>query len=237
MSSFLITGARSGIGLEYVRQLARHSDNTIVALVRDITANLQSLEAIVRSAEVQALIVECDLSSTESITSLPTRLPHGLTLDTVIQNAAILLPASNEESTINMTPSSLQAHFETNVIGPALLFQTPVPFLVPGAVVANITSGVGSMSMLSRGQIPAQIPAYSMSKAALNMLTVHQAHEIKGKAIVVCVDPGYVKTQMGGPGAVMEVADSAKSVIGTLGRLEETDSGRFLLYDGSELPW
>ncbi|KAH6685968.1 hypothetical protein F5X68DRAFT_262475 [Plectosphaerella plurivora] len=237
MPSFIITGARTGIGLEYVRQLALHPDNTIIALVRNATSDMASLDRIISDAQALVILVECDLSSSESITSLPARLPQDLGYDIVIQNAAILLSGSYEESTLNVTPDSLRAHFETNVIGPALLFQTLAPFLNHGAVVANITSGVGSMKMLSRGQITAQIPAYSLSKAALNMLTVHQAEQLKGKAIVVCVDPGHVKTQMGGPGAVMEVEDSAKNVVATLGRLRQEDSGKFLLYNGTELPW
>lgn len=237
MPTFVITGARAGIGLEYVRQLSLDAANTIVALIRDAAADLGSLDDIVLHAKARILLTECDLSSPEAIETLPSRLPQGLTVDKIIQNAAVLLPGSHEETTMAMTPTAMKTHFATNVIGPAVLLQVLLPLLTPGAVVANITSGVGSMAMLSRGQIAAQIPAYSLSKAALNMLTVHQAQELKGKAVVVCIDPGHVKTQMGGPGAVMEVADSAKSVLATLGSLTEEDSGKFLLFNGTGLPW
>lgn len=136
-----------------------------------------------------------------------------------------------------MAVNSLNAHFETNVIGPALLLQALAPRLAMGAVVANITSGVGSMAMIMDGRVNAQYPAYSISKTALNMLTVHQAAELKGKAIVVCVDPGWVKTKMGGLGALMEAADSARNVLRTLSSLRDEDTGKFMSNDGTPVPW
>jgi NAD(P)-dependent dehydrogenase (short-subunit alcohol dehydrogenase family) len=106
--------------------------------------------------------------------------------------------------------------------------------------VANISSGIGSLTMLSDGRIPAKAAPYSLSKAALNMLTVHQARQLREEGsgvVVVAIDPGHVKTEMGGPEAVVEVADSARGVLGVLAGLGEGDSGRFLAYDGVGLEW
>lgn len=62
-----------------------------------------------------------------------------------------------------------------------------------GGVIANITSGLSSMTMLLDSQVLPQYPSYSISKIALNILIVHQEAELKGKGVVVCIDPGWVK--------------------------------------------
>ncbi|KAH6973256.1 hypothetical protein EDB80DRAFT_742987 [Ilyonectria destructans] len=239
MPTYVITGARAGIGLEYIRQLSTSLQNTIVAVVRDITADLTDLNNLLAASDARAQvhIVEGNLASPESLGTLTSRLPQGLKVDVLIQNAAILLPVARTEAALSLTIGSMNAHFATNVIGPALLLQALAPLLAPGAVVANISSGVGSMTQISDGRVNAEYPAYSISKAALNMLTVHQAAELKGKAIVVCVAPGHVKTQMGGPAAKMEVADSASNVLRTLSTLKNKDTGKFLYYDGTSKPW
>ncbi|SPO01589.1 related to protoporphyrinogen oxidase [Cephalotrichum gorgonifer] len=240
MPTYVITGARAGIGLEYIRQLSASHENTIIATVRDVNApDMTDLNNILSSPDTKAQvhIIEGNLASPQSLASLPSRLPQGLKIDVLIQNAAILLPTARGEKASTVAVDSLNAHFTTNVIGPALLLQALVPLLTPGAIVANISSGVGSMELIVGGRVNAQYPAYSISKAALNMLTVHQAAELKGKAIVVCVDPGWVKTQMGGPGAMVEVADSARNVLRTLSALREEDTGKFMSNDGAPVPW
>ncbi|SPN99490.1 related to protoporphyrinogen oxidase [Cephalotrichum gorgonifer] len=239
MRTYLITGTRSGIGLEYVRQLSTSPDTTVVAVVRDVTADLTDLKSIISSPDTRAQIqlVEGNLTSPESITSLPSQLPQGLKIDVLIQNAGILLPSARSETASTVAIDSLNTHFSTNVIGPALVFQALVPHLAPGAVVANITSGLGSLTWNVEGVIPPGNPAYSISKTALNMLTVHQAAELKGKAIVVCIDPGWVKTQMGGPGAMVETADCARNVLRTLSMLKDEDTGKLMSNDGAPEPW
>jgi NAD(P)-dependent dehydrogenase (short-subunit alcohol dehydrogenase family) len=84
------------------------------------------------------------------------------------------------------------------MIGPALIIQSLSPYLAPRAKIANISSGVGSKAMLSDERIPPHITSYSIRKAALNMLAVHQAYDLKNRATVICVDPGHIKTQIGG---------------------------------------
>lgn len=243
MKTYFISGVRTGIGLEYVRQLSSHEGSTVIGTVRSLSkdTDLGKLETIINSPDTKAQIhlVECDLSSADSISSLGSRLPPGLEgkINVVIQNAAILLPICQSESSLKITPTSLQDHLTTNVIGPALIVQSLLPYLAPRAKIANISSGLGSKAMLSDERIPPHNTSYSISKAALNMLTVHQAYDLKNRAIVICVDPGHVKTQMGGPGAPLEVSESARGVLGVLEQLKDEDSGKFLLYDGRALEW
>jgi NAD(P)-dependent dehydrogenase (short-subunit alcohol dehydrogenase family) len=239
MPVFVITGARTGIGLEYTRHLANNPSNIVVAVVRDLKADITSLKAITLSSAAKAHILECDISSETSLSSLA---PHFVSavgqearVHVLINNAAIL--HSRQKTSLNLSADGLLSHISTNVVGPTKVLQSLLPHLAPGAIVANITSGIGSLTMISDGRITAGITPYSISKTALNMLTVHQAQQLKGKAIVVCIDPGHVKTVMGGPNAVMEIEDSAKSVLATLANLKAHDNGKFLLYDGTELPW
>ena len=239
MPTFLITGIRRGIGLEYVRQLSVSAENTVVAVVRNLDDHLQSIQAIVQSPDTKAriLLAQCDLSKPDSIASLPSQLPADLRVNTLIQNSGILTEGSRAETSLTVTSESLHDHFTTNTVGPLLVAQALSAMLAPGAVVANITSGMGSIGQTSDGTMPMMSPAYSISKAALNMATAYLAKDLAGKAVVVCVDPGYVKTEMGGPGAAMEVDFCAESILRTLDRLKGGDSGKFLQFDGKEEAW
>ncbi|KAK7408955.1 hypothetical protein QQX98_008899 [Neonectria punicea] len=239
MAVFVITGTRTGIGLETVLQLSDSPSNIVVAVVRDPGADISSLNEIKANSKGTVHIVECDVSKKESVAKLVERLTKSLganfSVNAVIQFAAIL--RSREQTSINLTAESLISHFTSNTVGPALVTQALLPHLVPGAVVANITSGSGSLTMLTEGRIAAEITPYSISKTALNMLTVHQAKQLRSQAIVVAIDPGHVKTVIGGPNAVVEVEASAKGVINVVEGLKAADSGKFLLYNGTELPW
>jgi len=230
-----------GIGLGYVRELSKSPSNTVFALVRSLTkGDLTALQEIQAScAPGQVRILECDVSSPESVTKLPAQLPSDTTIDVLINNAAIL---HGDENSLTLKPETLHEHIQTNVLGPALVFQTLLPYLSPTAKVVNISSGLGSMQMLLDGRINADRTAYSVSKAALNMLTVHQAKQVKTVAgkegvIVVCVDPGWVKTEMGGPNAVLRVEDSVQGVLKVIEGLRIEDSGGFFLYRGDKLDW
>ena len=240
MPVYVVTGARTGIGLEYVRQLSQTPTNTILALVRSFSGDLTSLRAIQGQGTIH--ILECDISSPTSISALPGLITAAtdprIKIDVLINNAAIL--HSREESSLSMKPATLLSHITTNVVGPAMVFQVLLPLLSSTARVVNISSGIGSLSLVGDGTINAEITPYSISKAALNMLTVHQARQLKDEGsgvVVVAVDPGHVKTEMGGEGAVVEVADSARGVLAVMAGLQEADSGKFLLYTGQEVPW
>jgi NAD(P)-dependent dehydrogenase (short-subunit alcohol dehydrogenase family) len=103
-----------------------------------------------------------------------------------------------------MTIDSLSEHLKVNVMSLAITVQLFERHLQNGSVVMNMTSGLGSLAY-TRTKETTDCTAYGISKAAVNMLTVHQASNLKSKGvIVVCMDPGWVKTDMGGSGAVLE---------------------------------
>ncbi|KXH58369.1 short chain dehydrogenase/reductase SDR [Colletotrichum nymphaeae SA-01] len=264
MPTYVVTGARAGIGLEYINQLSKSPSNTVIALVRSTapSTDLSALEAIRSSSTAATHILECDVSSEASIAALPGRLSAALQesrgtpakVDFLINNAATLQFA--HQTSLTLDKAGLDVHMETNVLGPARMVQVLLPFLTAeggsekdgaeaagkggeriAAVVANITSGAGSLGWTSDGRV-GMLAGYSISKAALNMLTVHQARELRGHGIVaVAVDPGHVKTDSGGPGATVEVEDSAGDILSLLAGLKSADSGKFFLYNGTSVPW
>ncbi|KAK1750061.1 NADP-dependent dehydrogenase-like protein [Echria macrotheca] len=242
MPVFVITGARGGIGLGYVSQLAQDSNSTVFALVRDLKGDISALESIKTNGPGTVHILECDISSEPSIEKLPDQirsLQPDASIDVLINNAAVL--HSRHEDSLNLTTDTLVSHITSNVMGPAKILQALLPLLSPSARIANITSGLGSLAMLLDGRINAELTPYSISKTAVNMLTVHQAKHLAKRGLkdmaIICVDPGHVKTEMGGPNAVVEIADSASGVLATLRKLKPEDSGKFYLYNGTELPW
>jgi NAD(P)-dependent dehydrogenase (short-subunit alcohol dehydrogenase family) len=239
MPNYLITGARTGLGLANVRLLAQDSSSTIFACVRSLTTgDLSSLRSIQSASPAKINILECDTSSETSIAALPSRISAvdpSAKIDVLINMAAIL--QSNTQTSLSITAEALNDHMNVNVLGPARVTSALLPLLSAKAKIVNITSGLGSMELLSNGSIHPEAAPYAISKAALNMLTVFQAKQLPKEMVVVCVDPGHCKTEMGGPKAVVEPEESARGLQRIVQGLEAGSSGRFLLYDGRVLPW
>lgn len=239
MTNYLITGTRSGIGLECVRQLSQATTGIIIACVRSLEGDLAALRAIVDDTKTTAdiRIVAGDLADPTSIAEFPSKLPEGFRIDVLIQCAAILLSEDRTKTALDVTSDLLMQSFSANVVGPVLVLQALVPLLNPDARVLNITSGLASMTLISNGTFQTMSPAYCISKTALNMYTVHAAKQLAGKAMVALVDPGYVKTKMGGPGAFMEAGDSAGVILKVARELTWENTGAFYAHDGSQNPW
>ncbi|KAK1834061.1 hypothetical protein QBC39DRAFT_398872 [Podospora conica] len=240
MPTTVITGARTGLGLEHVRQLSLDPSNTVFALVRSLTSgDLTALRTIQSSAAATIHILECDTSSPPSIAALPALItgtsPTPVVINVLINNAAIL--HHKTETSLTLTPSAFHSHMATNVLGPALTLAALLPMLAPDARVVNVTSGLGSLELLSNGTIAVEATHYSVSKAALNMLTVHQARQVPRGVVVVCVDPGHAKTEMGGAGATTEPAESVAGIWRVVRGLRGEDSGRFFVFSGEGVPW
>lgn len=105
MPTDIITGARAGIGLEYMRQLATSLNNIIIAINRDLNADMTDLDNILGSSNTKAQlhVLKGELTSPKSLQS---RLPQGLKIDMLIQNAAILLPTTRNEKASSVTINS-----------------------------------------------------------------------------------------------------------------------------------
>jgi NAD(P)-dependent dehydrogenase (short-subunit alcohol dehydrogenase family) len=193
MPTYFLTGANRGIGLEFVRQLSSRPSTTIIAAVRSKSTDLSALTSLNSHKNIH--IIECDVSSLDSLSSLEFRVAEilsrtGSNLDFIFNVAGI--NATSADTSLTLTPESLQNHMQTNVFGPAKIVQDLKRYLARGATVLNMTSGLGSLTVATD---VTKCCTYSMSKAALNMLTLHQSRDLKGAGVkVVCMDPGWVSS-------------------------------------------
>lgn len=236
MPTYFLTGANRGIGLEFVRQLSSNPNNNIIAAVRSRRSDINDLRSLTYKNNIH--IIECDVSSTDSISSLEFRVAEilsktGSNLDFLFNVAGI--NGTSSDTALSIDPASLHNHMNINVLGPAKIVETLRQYLSRGAIVMNLTSGLGSLTVAK--ETP-KCCTYSISKAAQNMLSLHQARELKrNHVIVVCMDPGWVKTKMGGKGAMVEPEVSIAGMLEVVGGLRKEDSGKFYRFDGSPIPW
>lgn len=239
MPTYVLTGANRGIGLEFVRQLSRHTDNTVIAGVRTLNPPPSDLIDLQKASTGKVYILQVDTSSESSIHDFATSVTKTLgsptaKIDYLLNNAGI--NSSPDLTSLDFVGADLQRHIAVNVIGPARIVAELVPYLQQSSVVMNMTSKLGSLTYT--GQEPAKCVVYSISKTALNMLTLHQASDLKNAGVIVIVlSPGWVKTEMGGEGAILEPEESVSNIIKTLGGLDASKSGKCFWYDGQEREW
>lgn len=113
-------------------------------------------------------------------------------------------------------------------------FNESQPLGVKCATIVNMSSSLGSI----QGNVQGGLYAYRMSKVALNMATKSMSHDLKNDRILcVAMHPGWVKTDMGGKNAPLDIASSCKSMVKTIQTLNESQNGAFIQFDGKSLPW
>ncbi|HEY8852372.1 MAG TPA: SDR family NAD(P)-dependent oxidoreductase, partial [Gemmatimonadaceae bacterium] len=192
----LVTGGNRGIGFEICRQLAKLGIRVIVGS-RDAAKGLgAAAELIAERLAVEAR--ELDVASEESIEGCMDWVRRDLgRLDILVNNAGIML--EEEDADAEQGIQIIRDTMQTNVYGPLLLSRLAIPIMKSrrrGRIV-NLSSGMGSLSEMGPGYV-----AYRMSKAGINVVTRVLAAETQGLGILVnSVDPGWVQTSMGGPGA------------------------------------
>ncbi|KAL2196689.1 hypothetical protein P885DRAFT_36901 [Corynascus similis CBS 632.67] len=240
MPVYCITGTNRGLGLEFVSQLAQSSDNTIIAAVRSLSSDLNDLRAV---ASPSTHILECDTGSIPSVhtfvKAIRRALGEGAKIDYLLNNAGVNI--ASQQSSLNLGADELQAQMAVNVVGPAKMVELLLDagLLSEEVRVLNMTSGLASLQLTAQGE-GRKCAGYSISKAALNMLTVHQAHDIRkhlSGAVVILMDPGWVKTRLGGAGAVMEPSESIANMLKVLHGLRSEDNGSFFHHSGGKIPW
>lgn len=223
MTTYLITGANRGIGLELARQLSARGDRVLATTRTGTDAAL---------ATAGARVLKLEVSDEDSIASLGQSLASE-PIDVLINNAGV----SSEASTLAaLTMEELSRVFVVNSFAPILLAKACLPSLRLGTrrLVMNVSSQLASIANNTGGS---SYP-YRGSKTALNQLTMCLANELRTERFCcVSVHPGWVRTDMGGPRAPMLPPDSAKHLIALADRLTASESGKFLNYDGTIMPW
>ena len=225
----LVTGANRGIGLELARQLLSRGDK-VDAAVRDPDRAAQ-LRALAPTTRLR--IHRCDVADGASVAALARTLGD-TALDVLINNAGVW--GGERQRVGDMDFAEAMRTYEVNALGALRVSLAVLPHLRRGAgkKILSITSGMGSIDDNKSGGYL----AYRMAKAALNMMAKTLAVDLRGDGIASAViNPGWVKTDMGGAGAPTAVGDSARGILAQLDALTLETSGQFLNWRGGTYAW
>lgn len=223
----VVTGGNRGIGLETCRQLAALG-HRVVLTARDAAKGEAAARKLGAGVEAHRL----DVTSVTDATALAEHLADRYgQLDVLVNNAAIGYDTWQRVSTADL--HQVREAAETNVYGPWQLVQALLPLLRASrqARIVNVSSGAGAIDDLGAGT-----PAYSITKLALNGLTLMLARDLRHDRILVnAVCPGWVDTDMGGGGG-RPVAEGAAGVVWAATLPGGGPTGGFFR-DRRKIPW
>jgi NAD(P)-dependent dehydrogenase (short-subunit alcohol dehydrogenase family) len=228
----IVTGANRGIGLEVVRQLVAAGD-TVVLGTRDVAAGKRAAAPLARSAGGgRVLVRHLDVTDRDSLDAVADELADSQgRVDVIVNNAAIHYDTGQQAAGADL--GVVVEALDTNLVGAWRTVNTLLPLLRASAHgrIVNVSSEAGSLASMGGGT-----PAYRVSKAALNALTRTLASELRSDGILVnSVCPGWVATDMGGPGG-RPVQDGAASIMWAIDLPDNGPSGGFYR-DGAPLPF
>lgn len=236
----LVTGATRGIGLETVRQLAKGDIHVILAARDHKKGSDAALKLQGEGLSVEALVLDVTDAASIAAAAQDVAKKHGH-LDILINNAGVM----TDDGTKKPSEQSLDTWrktFDTNVFGLIAVTQAFLPLLkkAPAGRIVNVSSLLGSVTLHADPASPIydfKVPAYNVSKSAVNAWTVQLAYELRDTTVKVnAIHPGHVKTDMGGEQAPMEIADGAKTSVALALVGKDGPNGAFV-HMGQPLPW
>src|SRR5215203_1354800 len=218
VSLALVSGANRGIGLEVARALARDGHRVL--------AGTRSLDAMGDVGGLDITPVQLDVTDPESIA----RLPLDGSLEVLVNNAGVYPGGRAAQMDFELAERAWQ----TNALGAWRLAVAAIPHMGRGARIVNVSSQAGSLETMPDD---AGMPAYNVSKTALNAITRLLAVELEGEGILVnSVCPGWARTDMGGAAASRSVEEGAASVLWAARLGPDGPTGGFFR-DGRALAW
>lgn len=229
MKQILITGSNKGIGFEISRQLAKLGHHVILS-GRDSVRLQQAKEKLLNEGlSLDAILI--DTSDENSIRLAAEQLHQkNIKLDVLVNNAAILVKSDGH--ILHDDQTILEQTLNVNALGILRVCKYFLPTLSRPSRIINISSGGGSMS----DPVGGWSPAYCVSKSLLNAITRQVAFSLKSQKISVnAVDPGWVRTDMGGSSAPRNVEEGADTAV-WLATTEKTPTGKFFR-DRREINW
>lgn len=225
MKNILITGANRGIGLKFGEILS--ANNNIYATARDIT-NADDLKKFDNTE-----LLELDLLNKDSIKSFCSELKD-IPLDMIINNAGIFQDEQMEETILD--PELWLDEIMINAIGPVVLSQKLKENIMSGndKKIIFISSQMGSIDDNYSGGYY----FYRTSKSALNSAAKSLSIDWKADGIsVLMLHPGWVRTDMGGSNAKLDINTSVSKMLDVINSLDMGKTGTFLNYEGKKLEW
>ena len=230
MARILITGANRGLGLEFVERYLESGDNVMASYRNEDN----SFDLIKMSNERSNLrLLQLDVSSNKSLNSFAENLGDS-PIDIFINNAGVYGPRNSSFG--NVDEENWIPAIKINAIAPILLTQLIIKNIKSGAdkKLIFITSKMGSIDDNKGGGAY----VYRSSKTALNAVVKSLSVDLENEGIVVAlIHPGWVKTDMGGPNAIIDKDTSVRGMTEVISNLNISSTGNFYNYDGSIITW
>jgi NAD(P)-dependent dehydrogenase (short-subunit alcohol dehydrogenase family) len=227
----LVTGANRGMGLETCRQLLGRGLR-VVMTGRDLAATRHALDSL-GPTDGRAIAIHMDVSDPSSIEAAHESIADRFGgVDVLINNAAVLLFENSD--VLSIPRHGFQETFETNLFGVIEVCRIFVPAMAKRGYgrVVNVSSGAGQISRMTT-----YAPAYSISKVALNAFTRILAATYRRRGLLAnVVDPGWVRTDMGGPSAPRSVEQGVDTTVWLATLPDNGPSGGFF-YDRKPIDW
>jgi NAD(P)-dependent dehydrogenase (short-subunit alcohol dehydrogenase family) len=231
MPTVLVTGANRGLGLEFARQYAADGWQVFAACRAPDAA--KELHQLATESGERIRVLKMDVTDTASVRAAAAELA-GEPIDLLLNNAGVGGPRNEWIGSLDY--AAWARVLDANTLGPMRVVEAFLENVAQGNQkrIVAITSGMGSLADNTSGDSY----AYRSSKAAVNMVMKSLAIDLAPRGITcVVLNPGWVRTDMGGPQGKLSPAESIKALRSVIAALRAEDSGRFLNYDGKPYPW
>lgn len=226
---YVVTGANRGLGLEFVRQLLARGEH-VTAGVREMEpASSQEIARLIEASAGRGKLFACDVASDASVKAFAAHLGEE-PIDVLINNAGVY---GKMQSLVGLDLDDVTRTFNVNALGPIRVTRALLKNVLASKTrhVVHITSGMGSISDNTSGGAY----GYRMSKAALNMANRSMSIDYAAAGLIaVVMHPGWVKTDMGGKSAPLEVVDAVREMVKTIDAITPAQNGSFLNYKKGE---
>jgi NAD(P)-dependent dehydrogenase (short-subunit alcohol dehydrogenase family) len=225
MPTVLITGAARGLGLEFTRLYAAQGWKVLACARKPAALKVEG--------DVHAHALE--VTDYQAVKALAAELA-GEAIDVLICNAGIGGErGSNQQDLGSLDPALWRQVFEVNTLAPLMMAESFADHVARSRQkkLIAVTSILGSLASNSGGRY-----FYRASKTALNMEWSCLAHDLGPRGIIcVALHPGWVQTDMGGGMAPLTIDQSVPAMVKTIATFTPAHNGRYIQYDGRELPW
>jgi NAD(P)-dependent dehydrogenase (short-subunit alcohol dehydrogenase family) len=231
MSTTLVTGASRGLGLEFARQYAAEGWQVFAACRAPKAA--KELQRIAAESGERVRILEMDVTDAASVQAAAAAL-KGEGIDLLLNNAGVGGPPGQQLGGLDY--AAWARVLDTNTLGPMRVSEAFLENVARSRDkrIVTITSGMGSIADNTSGGRY----AYRSSKAAVNMVMKSLSVDLAPRGITcVVMNPGWVRTDMGGSGGKLSPAESITAMRSVIAALKPEDSGKFLNYNGKDFPW
>lgn len=215
---------------------------TVLLGVRDLKRG-EEAAAKLKEQGIDARAVKLDVLDSNDVAAAAAAIQRDFGhLDILVNNAGIAVEPMGGNSTLTISDATLRNTFQTNFFAVVELTQALLPLLKvsPAGRIVNVSSILGSLKLHATEGSPiyeAKMFAYDASKTALNAYTIHLAHALRETRIKVnSAHPGWVKTDLGGTGAIMEIVDGAKTSV-RLATLPDSGPTGGFFHLNDALPW